>query len=229
MKKILAAVLTVLLIFSLGTVAFAAGGTKTAVFLGEVAKTQKLSAHVTGHTYADKSNSLDFDIYDDFSTGKICCDLNGKGIQAIYDGGEVKCIFKYLFCYLTASPQTVPFMGTAVAAVEAFQSILKAFLNDPSLSSFTCTTSTVERGGKTCTKETFTGKIVKVSGSFYYDGNGKLCEIQLTDTLGASISFTVENVSADFGGDVFTVPTYYIDLSVLWKILSMLLSVFIAL
>ena len=115
-------------------------------------------------------------------------------------------------------------MGTAVLAVEAFQTVLKKFIDDPMLNSFTCTISTVERNGQTLTCEKFTGKLIQVSGSFYYNSDGKLCEIVLTDTVGASIGFTVENVATSFDGDVFSVPFYYINLSVIWKILMLFIS-----
>lgn len=225
MKKFLALVLAVLMAFSLCSVAMAASDTPmTAAFLSELSKSKQFYAHVTGHTYENHSDSTNFDIYDDFNTNKISCNFKSKGIRAIYDNGEVKCVFTPLFCYVSASAASVPLLGTAVLAVEAFQTVLKKFIDDPMLNSFTCTISTVERNGQTVTCEKFTGKLIQVSGSFYYNSDGKLCEIVLTDTVGASIGFTVENVATSFDGDVFSVPFYYINLSVIWKILMLFIS-----
>lgn len=226
MKKILALVLAVLMTFSLCGVALAASPTTmTASFLSELSKSKQFYAHVTGHSYENRNDSTDFDIYDDLGSNKICMNFKSKGIKAIYDNGNVKCVFTPLFCYISASAKTAPLLGTAVLAVESFQTILKKFVDDPMLDGFNCTVSTVERNGKTVTCEKFTGKLITVSGSFYYDADGKLCEIQLTDTVGASIGFTVENVSTSFSGDVFTVPVFYINLSFIWKILMLLLSI----
>lgn len=234
MKKVLSILLAVLLVFSLCSTAMAATispkatpGNYTESLLSELAKTKKFYAHVTGHSYENRNDMTNFDFYDDFNTSQISLNFKSKGIQAIYDGGAVKCVFVPFFCYVSATTKTVPLIGTAVLAVESFQSILKQFINDPMLGSFNKTVTTVERHGKTVTSEHFKGRLIPVSGTFYYDADGSLCEIILTDTVGASIGFTVDKVATTFDSSTFKVPAYYFDLSILWKILVSFLKVLI--
>ena len=61
------------------------------------------------------------------------------------------------------------------------------------------------------------------SGSFYYDESGNLCEILLSDNAGEYIGFTLSNFTTDFDSSVFSVPLYYINLSVIWKLLQIIL------
>lgn len=227
MKKVLAIFLAVLMAFSMCSVALAADtqavpGNYTTEFLSQIAATKKFYARVTSHSYENRTDSTDFLIYDDFNTNSICCNFKLKGIKALYANGEVKVVFTRFLSYLSASVLTAPLLGTSMIAVEAFQGILKKFVDDPRLNGFNKSVTTVERNGKTVTCEKFTGKALKVSGSFFYDAAGNLCEIVLTDTVGASIGFTLEDVSNTFDDGVFTVPFYYINLSVLWKILSII-------
>lgn len=234
MKKVLSILLAILMAFSLCHMALAASvtpgttpGNYTATLLSELAKTKKFYAHVTGHSYENRNDSTNFDFYDDFSSGQLSLTLRSKGIQAIYDKGAVKCVFLPFFCYVSATTTTVPLIGTAVLAVESFQSIMKQFIDDPMLGSFNKTVTTVERNGKTVTSEHFKGRLIPVSGTFYYDADGALCEIILTDTVGASIGFTVDKVATTFESSVFSVPVYYFDLSILWKILLTLFKTLI--
>lgn len=228
MKKVFALILAVVMAFSMCQIASAvsaqASASNTAVFLSEVSRTKKFYAHVTSHSYENRTDPANFDFYDDLAANKIDCNFKGKGINAIYDNGDVKCVFTYFLCYISASTKRVPLLGTAFLAVEAFQGVLKNFVDDPMLSGFNASITTVERRGETMTCEKYTGKLIRVSGTFYYNSKGELCEIVLTDTVGASIGFTMDKVGTTFDGDVFTVPALYFDLSLIWKIIALLLG-----
>lgn len=225
-QKFFALTLALVMIFSVGIIFAAAedNTTNTEIFLTELAKTKKLYAKVTSHSYDDRIDTLDFDFYDDLNTDTICCNLNDKGIKAVYRNGNVDCVFTRFFCYISASLNKVPFMKSTVESVEILQNTISEFLDDPHLSSFNKEVTVVERNGKLVTKEKFIGKLLTVSGSFYYDENNNLCELELTDTLGESIGFTLENVSVSFNQKVFDVPSYYFNLSFIWKFFGKFLS-----
>lgn len=217
-KRILAAVLALILAFSACTVAYAESS-MTVDFLTAVAGTGKLRATVTSFTYQQTENDITFDFYDDFNTSSICCDFTDKGIKLIYGDSQLKCVFPRFFSYLTVSKGDIALADTAFAAVEAFQKLFKGFIDDPKLQAFNMSTSTVTRNGQTLTCETFTGKVIGTSGSFYFNSSKELAEVILTDNAGEAIGFTLENAASTFDNSAFTVPFYYLNLSLLWKII----------
>ena len=72
----------------------------------------------------------------------------------------------------------------------------------------------------------FKGRTIGTSGTFYYDENGNLCELELCDNQGEYISFTVLSITTSFDNSVFTVPAYFFNISMFWKILAILLPLF---
>lgn len=220
-KSLIAVLISVVMLFSMGNIAFAAEPELyTEALITELSQTKKIYAKVTSHTYDNITNKLDLDVYDDLNTGKISCVLNDKGLKAVYDGNKVSCALTRFHLFISADVNNVPFIGSAFESVEQLQTILKAFLDNPDLSDFYATVTTKEIDGQLCTCEKLTGKLVSVSGTFCYNDKGELCKLYLTDTLGESISFSFSEVKTDFDNGVFTIPTNYFDISFLWKIFS---------
>lgn len=220
-NKVLSLILSLILAFSMCTIAFADTQTKTAALLNEISKSGKFYARVTGHTYDLVTHPMNFDIFDDFNKGVIGVNLPNKGIKAVYDNGTVTATFFSLF-YVTASPENFPILSAVSAPVESFQKIIKSFVDDPNLENFNCTITTVEKNGETCICERYTGKILTVSGAFIYNSKGELCEIQLADTLGEYIGYDVTDVKADFPDSSMTKGLF--DFSFIWGLLKLLLS-----
>ena len=220
-KRITAIFLTVIMLFSLGNMAFAAKQTLyTETFLSELSKTKKIYAKVTAHTYDNITNTLDFDFYGDLNTGKIGCVLNNKGVKAVYDGGKVSCALTWFRLFISADMNNVPYLGSTFENVERLQSVISSFLDNPDLSDFYATVTTETVDGQTCTCEKLTGKLVPVSATFCYNEKGGLCKLYLTDTLGESISFSFSEVKTDFDSEILTIPDNYFDVSFIWKLIS---------
>lgn len=227
-KKITAIILAVVmaLSFSIGVFAESTVSRTESVF-SQVSQTGKFSAKVTSFTYYRNivtnkngiTNNITFNFYDDLKNDKILCDFTSKGIQVVYDKTNIKLVFPRFYSYLSMN---ITDSGSllVVGAVEMFQRLIKSFTDDPKLSAFNLTTSVDENGNTT---EFFKGKVVGTSGTFIYNAQGALSEIILSDNAGESISMTVEGFTNSFDGNVFDVPFYYFNISLFWKILSVIL------
>lgn len=224
-SRIISVVLSVIMIFSVCTIAFAEEPTKTAALLSEISKSGKLYARVTAHTYDNLTHPMNFDIYDDLNKGIIGVNFNDKNIRAVYDNGSVTATFFGLI-YVTADPKTFPILSTVTAPIEAFQKTIKNFVDDPKLENFNCTVDTVEKNGETCTRERYAGKIISVSAAFIYNSKGELCEIQFADIPGEYFSYDVTGVKANFEDS--SLSKGLIDFSFIWGIIKAFLAFAVA-
>ena len=224
-RKITALILALVMAFSFSLTVFAqSGNSRTEQLLSRVSQAGKFKASVTSFSYnsGTVTNNIRFDVYDDLKADKILCDFTDKNIKVLYADSAISVIFSQFFSYLKFSATDIT-IAPVIGGVKLFQKTFKSFVDDPTLSAFTLTTSTVQRNGRTCTLEYYKGIVVGTSGSFYYDESGNLCEILLSDNAGEYIGFTLSNFTTDFDSSVFSVPLYYINLSVIWKLLQIIL------
>ncbi|MBQ6265410.1 MAG: hypothetical protein IJK60_08190 [Clostridia bacterium] len=224
-RKITALVLALVMAFSFSLTVFAqSSGSRTEQILSSVSQAGRFKASVTSFSYnsGNVTNNIKFDIYDDLKADKILCDFTDKNIKVLYSDSSISVIFSQFFSYLTFSLTDVTF-APVIGGVKLFQKTFKSFVDDPTLSAFTLTTSSVVRNGRNCTLEYYKGNVVGTSGSFYYDETGRLCEILLSDNVGEYIGFTLSDFTTAFDSSVFSIPLYYFNLSLFWKILQMIL------
>ena len=227
-KKIISVVLALFMAFSASIAVFAADAddSLTVELIEEIAKTEEFKATATSFTYDNITNNIEFDIYANLDEDEFCCDFTAtKGFKVVADNSAIKVVIPRFFCYLSVDMAGLEFAKELSIGTGILDTVLDKFLDDPDLSSFNFTTETVKVDGKEYTLEKFTGKGLAVSGSFYYDKNDELSRIDLTDTLGESISLTLKDVETSFDNDVFDVPFYYINLSILFKILSLFMTI----
>lgn len=224
-NKFTALILAFVMAFSFTLTVFAqSSGSRTEQVLSLISQSGKFKASVTSFSYNSGAvtNNIKFDFYDDLKGDKILCDFTDKGIKVLYADSSISVIFSRFFSYLTFSGADITF-APAIGGVKLFQKIFKSFVDDPTLSAFTLTTTSEIRNNKNCICENFKGVVVGTSGSFYYDENGKLCEILLSDNAGEYIGFTLSDFSTNFDSTVFSVPVYYFNISLFWKILQIIL------
>lgn len=225
-KKILSLILALIMIIPLCSLAFAKEETLyTESFLEELCKTKKLCATVTSHTYDGKTEKADFNFYDDLNTGKICAEFNPQGIKAVYSDGIADCYFTKFFFYVSVPAKNIPIVSTAFESVDDFQSLIIKFIDNFDMDDFNATVTKETKNGEVYTYEKLEGKVVTVSATFCYDDDGELCEVWFTDTLGESVSFGVENVSVEFDNSIFDPPAFCFDLSFLWNLLKLFISI----
>lgn len=224
-KRFLALILALIMLIPLGSTAFAADKTLyTEKFLSELSRTKKLSATVTSHTYDGKTDATDFVFYDNLNTGKICAVFNPQSIKAVYSDGNVNCYFtKFFFC-ASFPVKDVPLISSAFESVDDFQNLLIKFINNFDINDFNAVVTTQTKNGEQYTYEKLVGKVVTVSATFCYDSKGELCEVWFTDTLGESVSFGVKDVSFSFDDSIFDPPVFCFDLSFLWNLLKLFIS-----
>ena len=224
-RKITALVLALVMAFSFSLTVFAQStGSRTEQILSMVSQTGKFRANVTSFSYnsGTVTNNIKFNIYDDLKADKILCDFTDKNIKVLYADSSISVIFSQFFSYLKFSATDITF-APVIGGVKLFQKTFKSFVDDPTLSAFTLTTTTEVRNGKTVTCEHFKGIVVGTAGYFYYDESGRLCEILLSDNAGEYIGFTLSDFATDFDSSVFSVPLYYFNISMFWKILQIIL------
>ena len=227
-RKVTALVLALVMAFSFSLTVFAqSGNTRTEQVLSLVSQAGKFKASVTSFSYnsGTVTNNIRFDFYDDLKVDKILCDFTDKNIKVLYADSSLSVIFSAFFSYLRFSNADVTF-APVIGGVKLFQKIFKSFVDDPTLSAFTLTTTNEVRNGKNCICERFKGNVIGTSGYFYYDESGKLCEILLMDNAGEYIGFTLSDFTTVFDSSVFSVPVYYFNISMFWKILQILLPMF---
>ena len=221
-KRLSAIFLAAIMIFTMcGIAASAKTQLYTEKFLADISESKKLHATVTSHSYDGRTDKMDMEFYDDLNTDSICCVLNDKGIKAVYRDGNISCLFTRFFLYVSVPANDIPFMNDAFDTVEQFQSLIETFLEQYDLNDFYSKVTTETKNGETYTCEKLTGKLISVSGTFVYNSKGELCEVFFTDTLGESISFTLENVETDFDNAVFNAPKFCINISFLWNIIKL--------
>ncbi len=225
-KRVLAVFMAVIMATLLSVAVFAESGTSnTEKLMSQISAAGKFKASVTCFSYNSGTvrNNINFDFYDDLNSNKILCDFTDKNIKVLYADSSMKVIFASII-YLDLNKDVSLLL--AAGAVDLFQKVFKSFVDDPMMSAFTLTTSTVEKNGKACTKEYFKGKAIGTSGTFYYDQNGNLCELELCDNQGEYISFTIASITTSFDSSVFSLPAFAINLSVIWKLIMVLLPLF---
>lgn len=230
-KRIISLMLALVMAFSASFAVFAAdaGDSLTVELLEDIAKTEEFKATATSFTYDNITNNFEFDVYANLDDNEFCCDLTAsKGFKVIADDSAIKVVIPRFICYLSVDMAGLEIAKELTKGTSILDSVFDKFLEDPDLSSFNFTTKKVTVDGEEYTLEKFTGKALAVSGSFYYNEDDELSRIDLTDTLGESISLTLTDVETSFDNDVFDVPFYYINLSLLFKILSMFMSISLA-
>ena len=224
-RKIAALVLALVMALSFSLTVFAQStGSRTEQILSLVSQAGKFKASVTSFSYnsGTVTNNIKFNIYDDLKSDKILCDFTDKNIKVLYADSSISVIFSQFFSYLKFSATDITF-APIIGGVKLFQKTFKSFVDDPTLSAFTLTTTTEVRNGKAVTCDHFKGNVVGTAGYFYYDENGKLCEILLSDNAGEYIGFTLSDFTTDFDSSVFSIPLYYFNISMFWKILQIIL------
>lgn len=224
-KKITALVLALVMAFSFSLTVFAQSSvSRTEQVLSLVSQAGKFKASVTSFSYNSGAvtNNIRFDVFDDLKADKILCDFTDKNIKVLYGDSSISVVFSRFFSYLTFSATDIT-IAPVIGGVKLFQKLFKSFVDDPTLSAFALTTSTEVRNGKTCTLEHFKGLVVGTSGSFYYDESGRLCEILLSDNAGEYIGFTISEFTTVFDNSVFSIPVYYFNISLFWKLLQIIL------
>lgn len=227
-KRIISLILALVMAFSASVAVFAADvdDSLTVELLEDIAKTEEFKATATSFTYDNITNKFEFDVYANLDDDEFCCDLTkDKGFKVIADNSEIKVVIPRFFCYLSVDTAGLEIAKELTKGTDILDTVFDKFLDDPDLSSFRFTTETVKIDGEEYTLEKFTGKAIAVSGSFYYNEDDELSRIDLTDTLGESISLTLKDVETSFENDVFDVPFYFLNLSLLFKILSMFMSI----
>ncbi len=224
-KKALSVFLAVLIAALLPLTAFAAENTnRTSALLAEIAETGKLSAKVTSFSYESGAvkNDITFTVYDDIKANKICADFEKKGFKLIYDDSTLSFVIPRFFSYLSISGQKFAPIQPVMSAVDTFQRLFDSFLEDPDLTAFRFSEGKETVDGKELTCEYFVGAVIGVVGRFYYNDNDELVRLDLEDNAGAYISFTLEGVSNTFDDSVFTVPSFFFNLSILFKLLYLI-------
>ncbi len=227
-KRIISVILALVMAFSASIAVFAADAddSLTVELIEDIAKTEKFKATATSFTYDNITNNFEFDIYANLDDDKYCCDLtNDKGLKVIADDSEIKVVIPRFICYLSVDMAGFEIVKELSKGTDILGTIFDKFIEDPDLSSFIFKSTEVTLAGENYTVEKFTGKLLAVSASFYYNEDDELSRIDLTDTLGESISLTLKDFETSFDNNVFEVPFYYINLSFIFKILSIFFSI----
>lgn len=225
-RRGIALLLALVMIFSLSSTAFAAESTKTAALLKQVAASGKFCMTSSGITHNGISYGVGFQLYDDLKGEKLCCTLTQNGIKIISTGSEITVVIPRIFCYLTLSAENSAVASTALKAFNEFQKIFADFCADPDLTAFDVTVSAEQHNGKMCTKETFHGRVIGTEGVFYYDESGSLTDMILYDNAGEYVQVAVNSFAVDFEDSAFDKPAFCFDLSFLWKLIFYFVQIF---